>query len=236
MKTGMALSISLCVCALLAFSWVGRADWLVSSERIVLSVHRPEETRSEVRELTLPYAVGQTGLVVQELTSYEGPFLEDGSYEEVVDVAALLVSNTTNHIMESVEILVVTERETICFTGTWLPPNSTCVLLSRDKNTYLPLPVLEISAQAEQTNIIENNDTLSWTEQEDGIHLTNMSSRDIYGIRILFKTFLQQTGQYIGGVTNKTVLDCLPAGETAVLLPPYYVRNYAKVVLVEITK
>ncbi len=228
--------ISLCMCALLAFGYIGKETWHNNSENIVLSVRRPAETQSKSEELSLPYTVRQTGFVVQALTSYEGPFLEDGSYEEVVDVAALLVSNTTEDIMKSVTVLVETNREIMCFTGTWLPPKSTCVLLSQEKSIYIPSVVLDITAQTEKADVAVYTDQLLWTEEEDGIHLTNVSQKDLYGIRVLFKTYLQQTGQYIGGVTNEAVVERLPAGKTTVLLPPYYVKDYTRVVTVVIAE
>lgn len=56
--------------------------------------------------LLFPIAIPDTALIAQYPVLYEGPFLEDGSWDYVVDVAALVVFNTARTDIENARIVL----------------------------------------------------------------------------------------------------------------------------------
>ncbi len=217
---------------------VGAAYILTSTTQVtktdsVLTMYVPQTTQ-QAQQLELPFTPADTDLVIEELTTYEGPFLEDGSNGEVSDVAALVVYNPLETAMEQANITVSTQTELLQFEGWFLPPKSRCVLLETNKKQYHYEPILDCAGRqklSEAVNLLGSTLVLR-EDTQDILSLENQSEKETGEIQLYYKTYLQQTDTYIGGITRQLQSDSILPGQSRQFSPPYYVRGYVKVFLV----
>ena len=93
----------------------------------------PMETESaqESTEQTLcrlPYA----NIMAIRLVSFDGPFYEDRSEEEIIGVAALELKNNGDTLVEYVEAVVYQENRQLRFEATYIPPGGSVLVLEKD--------------------------------------------------------------------------------------------------------
>ena len=80
-----------------------------------------------------PYVIEGTELTVQNISSYDGIFLEDGSDGEVTGVAAMVVENTGDTNVEYAAITISCNGETLEFDASDLPAGATVVVQEKNK-------------------------------------------------------------------------------------------------------
>ena len=84
------------ICIFLALLGMGLSAWLRKEEQgsgASIRAVQPEITTQQwekVETLEWPLMLGDSGLLALEMRAYDGPFLEDGSHDPVVGVAALM--------------------------------------------------------------------------------------------------------------------------------------------------
>lgn len=225
MKAGIrllaGLGITIGICAL-------AAGFDHDEPEIVASVCPPEQT--QLRTVMLPAEIVGTDLTAEALSYYEGPYLEDGSYEEVCDVAALVVANPLDTPIRQVQILVETEKEMLQFAGSWIPAGSKCVLLEMERNQYAGEAVYRCTG-IQQAADMQNSVPVELREEGDiTICVVNRSDSGIPALRLGYKTYLQQTDMYIGGITNELLIENLEPGREYCVTPPHYVKDYCRIV------
>lgn len=196
----------------------------------VVVVHQGETPTQP--QIHFPYSIYGTDLTIEALSFYEGPYLEDGTYEEVCDVAALVVHNTGAQTLSKVSITVQTEKEALLFEGNWLLPGKTCVLLEKNKSIYANETVRHCEGISRVTafeNLLDGQVAVN-EESIDRLKVTNLSENSLSHLRIVYKNYLTQTDMYMGGITYEIGIDGLAPGQCYTLTPPYYVKDYSKVI------
>lgn len=185
-----------------------------------------------VTSITLPYAVPDTDLIVQQISYYEGPFLEDGTDREVVDIPALHLYNAGACEILRTCITVHTSDTAYVFYGEHLPPDATTVLLEKDAKPYRRGDISACTGWQER-----GTDTplqgVQITEVDMGtISVTNLTDNTLRNVRIYYKSWLSPPGVYMGGNTYQVVIPVFLPGQTDYLHPDHYAAGYTKVVLV----
>lgn len=186
----------------------------------------------EKERLEFPYAIPGTTLVAQYLAVYEGPYLEDGSGEDVVDAAALVLRNTAPVGIDQARVELHWPQGSYVFELDTLPAEKTLVVLERNKQKY---------AKHEFTGCVGTQSTGSgdWTGyryvtlEETGlatVKVTNISDTDLQDIRLQYKSFLSPPDVLVGGVTYSVGIPQLAAGESVEVTPFRYVRGYSRFV------
>ena len=79
-----------------------------------------EDSSKEAEGLVFPYAIPDTGLVVEKVIPYSGHFLEDGSNDEVKDSVALILKNNGEDL-ETVTVRLMAEGKTLNFMASEVP-------------------------------------------------------------------------------------------------------------------
>lgn len=188
----------------------------------------------EMLPISLPSQVEDTGLLAVRLASYDGPFLEDGTGDEVVGVAALVIENTGGTMVSEGSVILVQGERMLVFELTGLPPGACALVLEKDRQSN--------SADAIQA-------CWGWVRREypenmgqvgvehtglGSLAFTNRTTEQIYKAEALFKNYDAVSGMYIGGISYLAEVAQLQAGETRVISPPYFAVGYSKVVRVAI--
>ena len=184
----------------------------------------------EPEEIQFPYAIPNTGLIIQSMTGYDGPFLEDGTDREVVNTAALSVHNTSDVLLESVKINLNWAGGIYTFSGSYLPANGTAVLLEQNAQQCQFIQFTHCAATQTTAQFPPIDNDITVTEQAMGtVILTNTTEDTICGVTIYYKTWLYTENMYIGGITYAMDIADLQPGQTVCLYPEHYAVGYSKV-------
>ena len=163
------------------------------------------------RDTFYPRSVMGTDLLAVYTVDYDGPFFEDGSNDEVADVAALVVENQGGLMVASGAVIVEFGNERMVFELSCLPPGGKVLVLEKERKHYgVEGPVT----------------CYGWTKEEypedpglvsvestglNGLTITNHTGCTVPGIAVYYKKFDLKTGMYVGGITYcVTETDLMP--------------------------
>ena len=187
-------------------------------------------------ELILPTQVPGTTLIAQKLVSYEGPFLEDGTDREVVNVAALQVFNTSTKEVLQACVELWREDTAYKFYAERIPPGGTVLILETRAQTFLHDGFSSCSGR----QLTAQSDTgdrtgISITDRAMGtVIITNLTDRKIENISLYYKSWLNPPGIYVGGICYTYAIPVLLPNQTIEIFPHHYASGYSKVASVTI--
>ena len=191
---------------------------------------------SPAEPITLPASIHGTTLVAQRLAAYDGPFLEDGSGQEVVNIAALVVYNAGDREVLQTGITLQWEAVTLCFYAENIPPGKAVLLLERNRRSCAQNEFTACSGW--QVSARETRDPAAFLEITDSamgaVTVTNITSDTLQDVRLCYKSWLSPPDIYIGGISRQMSVSALQPGESTTLYPPYYARGYTKIVSVSV--
>ena len=172
-------------------------------------------------------------LVIERLAPYSGLYVEDGSNEELSDVAMLLIRNTGSQPVEYTQIVITYPSQTLQFYLSALPGGESAVVQERSR---LPLP------QEKPTNasalVVERTEMaiapeISVTDNGDNtLTVTNLTDKDIPTVRIFYKYYMEEENLFVGGIAFTVKLNRLGANKSLVVQPAHYTSQNSKIVMV----
>lgn len=194
---------------------------------------------SSAQPVTLPISIEGTNLVAQRMTVYDGPFLEDGSGQEVVGIAALLVYNAgEQEVLQTGITLQQADAagRTLCFYGENIPPGRSVLLLERNRRSCVQMEFTACSGWAVSTR--EIREPAAYLEvidtAMDTVTVTNVTEDTLQDVRVYYKSWLSPPDIYVGGISREITVPSLRPGESATLHPDYYASGYTKIISVSI--
>ena len=170
----------------------------------------PEET-------TEPFVFEKEGFAFSEVFSYSGPFVEDGSNDNVENIAAVRVENRTGQALRYAEFTVMTGSGELQFTCTTLFPGRAALLLEQNRAAYTGSAANGIKVAAK--GMFEETPTLYPDVFSVGVNghvmtLRNLTSAPIPGeIYVYYKRTNAQG--YLGGITYRVRFADLAGGSEA---------------------
>ena len=182
----------------------------------------------------LPCEIAGCDLVAEQLLRYDGPFFENGSREEVTDVAALILRNAGEEGVEAATIFLFQEGNRLVFEATQIPPGAAVLVLERDCKLYTGEPLVDCSgfAEKESTGWFPNAFVAIQNTDMGSISVMNRTDQHMQGIRLYYKTAYEGGLFYLGGITYETEIGELAPGEHAYASPEHYASGSSKIVRV----
>lgn len=177
----------------------------------------------------------ENGLEITSVGRYAGSFVEDGSDEIVSDVCAITVRNNAENTVQYAEISMNIGGESYCFKLSTLPQGKSVQLLELSRQ---PMPESSADMTAALTSYASFDpepslceDVFSIDTQDTAITITNISGSDITGqIYVYYKSAYGDL--YIGGITYRTGVVGLAAGQSTTLYANHYSTDYSEIVFV----
>lgn len=191
-----------------------------------------EQDSSAVSDITL----ADSNLTVEAVGSYSGNFLEDGSDEPTANVAAMLITNNSDKMLQIAEIsFQVNEKDTAVFKVTDLPAGTSTLVLESNKREFSEEDAYTYgetaTAYIEQPSLEEDKFEL---ETEDGkITLKNKTDKSYEKVYVYYK-YVQIGGEYLGGITYRTPFENVPAGGEAEAVAAHFNPESSKIMAVQI--
>ena len=179
-------------------------------------------------EIAFPCAVEGTQLQALKMVSYEGPFWEDRTDEEVALVAALLIENTGILPIARGAVILEWDGHYMVFELYDLPPGAQVLVLEKDRQAYCQrFPMRCYGWEQESYPEIHSGIVV----QEGGVlKLVNTTEGVIPKVSLRFKSYDPVSGFFVGGITYSTEVVCLQPGEVREIFPYHYSYGYSKVV------
>ena len=181
-----------------------------------------------------PYSIEGTALTVQNISSYDGIFLEDGSDGEVAGIAAMVVENTGDINVEYAAITISCNGEAMEFDVSDLPAGATAVVQEKNKTPYQNGTYTDCSAVvAEMGDFEMSEDQVKVEETENGsLLVTNLTDEEIPCVRIFYKFYMEEEETYVGGITYTAKLTGLSAGASQTVTPSHYAAGSSRIMMV----
>ena len=172
---------------------------------------------NEQKFLTLPYSVEDTDLVITSVGKYTGTYPELGTDEQVEDILALVVENTSDKIVSYSSFTVEYDDEKMCtFNPTNIPAHQSVLVFSNGEAVaYSDVKKLECTdSMAVMTTELPILEGVVGVDFVDGqFVVTNLTSDDLGDVYIRYKT-CTQGNTYLGGITYSVMVPNVEGYET----------------------
>lgn len=189
-----------------------------------------------ITTMGFPYTDESEGVVIEAVYSYSGYYLEDGSDEEISNVAMLEVTNISEEVIEYGTVSLTADGEDLQFHISLVPAGATVLVMEADKKgcsesadcSYggCEIAYAATYGMCEDQVTIENNGSGALT-------VTNISSSDIAELHVFYKNQMD-TAEYVGGISYTFKLEDLAAGESMTVYPSHFDPEYGVVMMVRI--
>lgn len=187
--------------------------------------------------LKLPYEIPGTGLIIEEMRSYDGIYVEDGTNNSITGVAMILLRNLGKKDIDFAEITMHYGDLTRQFVVTSLPKGMSVVVQEKNRN-----PVASGKLEKCSASVIEAVDAfqlspgqISITEKADNsLVIKNLTGKDLPSVRVFYKYFMEEEQLLVGGVTFTSNVTDLKAGQSVTIKPAHYLTGASTVVMVQI--
>lgn len=174
------------------------------------------------------------GLTVMRIDRYAGIYMEDGSDEVVSNVMMLVLKNESAQDLRLARIAVQYEDFVAEFEVTNLPAHEQVVLLERSRREYVeetPVSIISRNVVFFQTPMSLEEDRVELSGSNGNIVVKNISDEDITGeIYIYYKNSARDL--LYGGITYRTKVDGLAAGESAQVIAGHYNPDTCRIMMV----
>jgi len=184
-------------------------------------------------EISFPATIGSSGLVLERLVSYEGPFLEDKSNDEVTDVACLIIRNQGTQTVSYVKIQLSGNEDFYLFEAWDIPHGEAVVVLDRNKAHYKKPNITSATASVLFCTASTRDAEVDIIGQGMGeVFITNLSERIMDDLVLYHKGYDPTSSLYLGGVTHLTKCPTIEPGETIIVMPEHYANGYSRILWV----
>ena len=193
-------------------------------------------TPAPPQKLTFPYAIPGTTLVIDEVKSYDGIYLEDGSDTQVTGVAAMLLHNKGTQGVDYVELSLTGSQTNYHFVVSGLPAGGTVAVQAENRAPYVRQDYTAAAADAVLVDGFPMSEGILQLEELEGdmLKVTNLSGADIPCVRVFYKFCMQPENVYVGGITYVAKVENLKAGASVQITPSHYAAGGSKVIMAKI--
>lgn len=193
-----------------------------------------QETQPLKRFVTFPYEFSDKKIIVRDIRMYEGVFVEDGSDEEIQNVAAVILENKSDKALELIKMTIYQGDEVLNFTAANVPSGSTVIAQEEHRKEFQKENYADCSVQVAYLDEFPmEDDKIEIVENENGsLTVKNISGEDIPCVRIFYKYYLESENVYVGGITYNVKLNDLKKDNELTIRPSHYAAGKSKVVMV----
>lgn len=166
------------------------------------------------------------GLYITSIEPYSGPFVEDGSDEEVTNIMAATVKNYGTEPVQLVSISVKYGEDEALFEATTIPVGTSVVILEKNKKQFVEGDF----DSAEVTSCIRfieepsfHSDVVGVTGADGELIIENVGTEDIENkVAVYYKSV--KDGKYFGGITYSATIDSGIAAGNSVIVSARHFR------------
>ena len=178
--------------------------------------------------ICFPCAVERLPLEVLELRSYDGPFLEDGSGRQVQGVAALVLHNTGEALLEKGAVKIQQGEQVLVFSFTMIPPGAKVLVLEKSGKLFSGSPVTACwgwSLEGEMPSYVRVEEA-----GRSSLTVTNLTDGTLHQVKIYYKAYDARADLYMGGYSHCVEVQELRPGHCQVVTAWRYISGESRVI------
>ncbi len=211
------------------FLWGGALGFYRHMDR---SQAEPVAAMEAPEALGFPFAIPGTNLVALGLTAYSGVYLEDGSVEEVTDIAAVILENKGERLLEQARVELCQGDKRLSFRLEYLPAGEKILVLEENRKPYLDAPVTssagrEIWAQDPIPGLV------TVRRAQEILMITNPGPLPLNDLTLYYKTFDYDQGMFLGGIAYQHSIHHLAPGKTWFAQLGYYIPGQTRIISIK---
>lgn len=185
--------------------------------------------------LQFPCEVPGHNLRLEKLAPYTGIFVEDGTNQQVTDVAMLLVKNTGDSAVEYAEITVDYPNKTLTFQITALPAGERMVVQEKSGSGVPNGVAGQAAALVVHRTQMNITPEISVSDNGDNsLTVKNLTNKTIPTVRIFYKYYMKNENMYVGGIAFTVRITSFGPESTMVVSPSHYNSQTSRVVMATI--
>jgi len=176
------------------------------------------------------------GITLVSIEPYSGAFVEDGSDEPVDNIISIVIKNSGDKAVQMIDITVGTDNGDAHFTATTLLPNTSVVVLEKNRMAYPGADKFGAAKIAQIGRFLEEpsfyTDKFDVRGADGTISVRNLMQEDVTGkVVVFYKTV--KDGKYFGGITYQATLKGgVPAGTTVLVNANHFRINDSRLMFV----
>lgn len=174
-----------------------------------------ESTQGYFGEPVTEYKPTSAELYCLEITSYSGPFVEDGKSEDVENVAAILVENRSQQFLDYATITYYVGGKIATFNVTGLPVGKKAWVLEKDRlqldGTH-SFEFLDCESVFKKDAVTSTTDIAVETKGNT-VTVKSKTGNTLKNVCIYYKN-VNSDGNYLGGITYMLNFGTLSPGQT----------------------
>ena len=183
--------------------------------------------------MTFPYVLAD-GLIAEELLGYDGAFWEDGSGDTVSGVAALMLHNTSQRMIEFAAVTVEQGERKLHFFVYDLPPGSQCLVAEWQKQAFSREEAGECCVGALRWGNQEmSREETDYLGTDGKLTVINRTARPL-DVKVRYKRYEEEDGWFLGGMAFSAHFFAVVPHQPKTLTPEHYHAGKARVVSVSI--
>ncbi|MBE6960652.1 MAG: hypothetical protein E7448_08045 [Ruminococcaceae bacterium] len=189
-----------------------------------------EDAPTEAAGVSLPYEPEEWDLIVEELISYDGPYIEDGTNAPVSDVAGVILHNAGDRGISFAVLALEQGNGTTYFTVTWLPPGERVLVLAMQRAAYSAEPITDCRVLGIRWDAFVSAPVSVQICPDGALEIRNLTIGYQEEVCLRIKQYWQEEGMYFGGITQCVKLPVLIPEEICVIYPEDFSPENAKIV------
>lgn len=190
----------------------------------------------EQKFLDLPYTIENTDLEIVAIGKYSGVIVENGTTEDVTDVLAIIVKNSSDKIVSFSSFSVEYDNDaTTGFNPTNLPAGmSSLVFTTTPYVDYEDVKKFEVSdPMAVMTDSLPMLEGTVGVDYKDGnFIITNLTGEELGDVYVRYKS-CGDGNVYLGGATYSVMVSDVMPYETYTVAAENYVEGSSVIIAVE---
>ena len=185
--------------------------------------------------ISFPYAISGTDLVVQQISPYSGYYIEDGSDQEVSNVAAIVLTNNGGDL-DFAGIGISQGDRSLAFSASQIPAGATVIIQEQTKAAYAEDYYYSCTATVTESSGFDlKTGTLMIEKHNDGtFDVANVSEETIPEIKVYFKNYLPDEDVYVGGITYSVTLTDVEPQTAVTVTSSHFDADYSRIIDVKI--
>ena len=188
------------------------------------------EGASSIPTISFPYAIPGTDLVVEQIRSYDGIFIEDASDSETSGIAALVLTNNGDNL-EFAGIGISQGTRSLGFSASQIPAGATVIIQEQNKASFSSDPYYSATATTTPVEEFEMSEELVSVKDngDNSLDVTNLTDKTLSEVKLSFKNYLPEEDVYVGGITYNITLKDLEPNTAMTVSANHYDSKYSKV-------
>lgn len=180
----------------------------------------------------------EKSLVITDIGSYSGIYMEDGSDAVLSRILMVVVKNTGSRTVQYAEVELTDGEKTACFSLSTLPPGESAVLLEKNRMPYAEGKELT-EAKVKNVAMFPTEPTLCEDQLKiqglDGVlNVTNISGKDIAGDVVIYYKNASSDMLY-GGITYRiTITGGIKADEVKQIVASHFSAKGSRIMWVTV--